>query len=259
MGYITWQNNKMKKTFLVIAIMLLGFAATAQTNDTQEENSGDLVLVAEAQDPSRSQILTPTIEVTVGPRFAVVQKDYRDDVKQRFMYQAGVLFGVDMRQKHGATFLKTGLLLDDYHFTEYEWLSANLSFLDFPVNIGYLYRINNNFSLAGSVGVNFVYCYHYKDNFGLNVNGKEVIRNMIFGASVNVSTEYSFSKHFSVFANVSANFFFNRTMYVIFTHEYDHETPLYPMHPTHTTKYIEIPSFINIGVGVRYHLVWSKK
>lgn len=212
------------------------------------------VLTTVAQKPSVPRIFTPTIEVAGGPRFAVIPKEYRDDIKPHFMYQAGILFGVEMRQKHGATFLKTGLLLDDYRFTEYEWLSANLSFLDFPVNIGYLYRINNNFSLAGSVGANFVYCYHYKDNSGLNVNGKEVIRNMIFGASVNVSTEYSFSKHFSVFANVSANFFFNRTLYVIFTHEYDHEPPLNPMHPTHTTIDIDIPSFINVGLGIRYRL-----
>lgn len=31
----------MKKIFLIIAAMLLGFAATAQTNDTHEENSGE--------------------------------------------------------------------------------------------------------------------------------------------------------------------------------------------------------------------------
>lgn len=213
-----------------------------------------LVLAAKAQDNSRHHVLSPTIEVMGGPRFAVISKEYRDEIKPRFMYQAGVLFGVEMRQKHGATFLKTGLLLDDYRFIKHESRWANLSFLDFPVNIGYLYRFNNNFSLSGAAGVDFVYCYHYKDNFGLDVNGKEVENNMMFGAMVGASAEYSFSKHFSVFANMSANFYFNKTIRVVFTHDYDQEPPYKAALPTHTTRDIDIPTFLNIGLGIKYRL-----
>lgn len=81
----------MKKSVTLIIILLIGFSCIGQER----------------------RLFVPTFEVVAGPRFAVYPKE-EVLAKSLLMYQTGALFGVEMGQSHGVTFLNAGAFLENY-------------------------------------------------------------------------------------------------------------------------------------------------
>lgn len=184
------------------------------------------------------------VEISVGVRFTAFSKM---TVRQPMnMYQAGGLFGVEMKQRRGASFINTGLLLDNYRFSldELKTKQITTSFLDIPVDFGYRFQLNDAFSLSASLGLSFLICYHYgchysDDHPDFEMSCHEMKENRGVGANVGFCAEYAFSDRFSLCASTSSNFYFQYLMMLEYLHE------------------IEIPNFINVRLGVKYR--WGFK
>lgn len=197
-----------------------------------------------AQNTDKTACYIPFVEVSGGERFTAFSKM---TVRQPMnMYQAGGLFGVEMEQPRGASFINTGLLLDNYRFSldELKTNQITTSFLDIPVDFGYRFQLNDAFSLSASLGLSFLICYHYgchysDDHPDFEMSCHEMKENRGVGANVGFCAEYAFSDRFSLCASTSSNFYFQYLMMLEYLHE------------------IEIPNFINVRLGVKYR--WGFK
>lgn len=188
-----------------------------------------------AQQKEERSAFVPTLELSGGPRFAVYPKG-EAHAKPLLMYQSGALLGVEMRQVHGVFFLNAGVLFENYRYTWGEVQHINASFIDLPLHFGYRYCFNDKFSASASVGLSFVYCYHYRNN-GFEIVGKDMDYNHLKGVSVELSAEYAFSDQISLCANVLANNYFRQTLWVKYDCNYNS---------------IALPTFINVLLGVKY-------
>ena len=190
-----------------------------------------------AAQEKKERFFAPVIEISGGPRFAVYPKD-EVLAKPLSMYQAGALLGVEMNLPHGAVFLKTGALFENYRYTWGEVQHITASFIDVPILFGYRYRFSDRFSASASVGMGILFCYHYKNN-GLDIAGREMDHNHVTGASADLSAEYALSSWFSICAAVMANHYFRSTLWVKYDNNY---------------QSMELPTFIGIRLGVRFRL-----
>lgn len=191
-----------------------------------------------AQEKTTSCRFVPTVEVYGGFRFAALSKDQKTLAKPLLMYQTGILLGVEMNQKRGASFLNTGVLFDNYHYMWGNIQRIKTSFLDIPFLFGYRYRFNNKLSLSASAGLSFVYCYHYKNiDLGYEVVGKDMKEKFMVGMMACASGEYMFSDQFSLCVKVSTNFYFNQTLWIA---------------DDKFTQSVDVPVFINAGLGIKY-------
>jgi hypothetical protein len=188
-----------------------------------------------AQQGKERRLFVPTFEVVAGPRFAVYPKE-EVLAKSLLMYQTGALFGVEMGQSHGVTFLNAGVFLENYRYTRGEVQHITASFVDFPIHFGYRYCFNDRFSASASAGLSFLYCYHYRNN-GFEIVGKDMDFSHVMGASADLSAECALSDQFSLCASVLTNFYFQQTLWVKYDYNYSS---------------IEFPTFINVLLGVKY-------
>ena len=183
----------------------------------------------------KEHFLVPMLEISGGLRFAVYPKE-EVLAKPLLMYQSGVVLGVEMRQPHGATFLKTGALFENYRYVWGEVQHISASFIDVPIHLGYRYRFGDRFSASASAGLSFLFCYHYKNN-GFEIVGKEMDYNHVMGASVDLSAEYALSSQFSFCATVMANHYFRQILWVKYDYNY---------------QSMELPTFINVRLGIKF-------
>lgn len=182
---------------------------------------------------------TPFFEGSGGARFAVsLQKNTIN--RPQAMYQAGALVGVEMRQRHGATFVKSGLLFENYRFLRgvSESQPIKVSYFDMPIVFGYRWPFNKSLSISASVGLSFIICYHYNNLFsGFEVSRKSMDRNSLLGGCSDLSFEYVFSDCFSITATALICYYFQQTMWITYEHQ----------------RSIETPSFFNLRFGIKYY------
>ncbi len=179
----------------------------------------------------------PFVEVSGGERFAVsLQKNTIN--RPQAMYQAGALVGVEMKQRHGATFIKSGLFFENYRFVRGASQTQPIisSYFDVPVLFGYRWQCTKVLSVSASLGSSYLVCYHYANRLsGLEVSRKSMDRNTLAGACSDFSFEYNLSDRFSLSATALICSYFQQTMWI----EY-HQS-------------IETPSFINLRLGIKYY------
>ena len=181
----------------------------------------------------------PFVEVSGGGRFVVFPQ--RETITRPLaMYQAGALMGIEMKQRHGATFIKSGLFFENYRFVRGASQTQPIisSYFDVPVLFGYRWQCTKVLSVSASLGLSYLVCYHYANRLsGLEVSRKSMDRNSLAGACSDFSFEYNLSDRFSLSATALICSYFQQTMWI----EYEHH------------QSIETPSFINLRLGIKYY------
>lgn len=179
-----------------------------------------LNMVTAQRDTDKSCPVRANIGVVTGSYYPFFEKAMIADYQPNIIpYTVGMTAGVSLEEPHGLLLLQTGFIMDGLNI-HYRWNEMEYKYqvlmANFPVKIAYDYRVNQDFSVFASCGINFTRIISYTKNIS---NAKPALCELslddcwrdILAYSVegSIGFNYWFHPHFTLQVSPYFRYYFN--------------------------------------------------